>query len=75
MFSVVSFKSTIKFGTTSSVTTNVTMSSTYYNLLINYSGSTNIPAGTYRLYSSFSNTNFQISPGASDYYFQGGTLI
>jgi len=68
-------QSTIKYGLTSSVTTNVSMSSTYYNLLINYSGSTNIPAGTYRLYSSYSNTNFQLSPGANDYYFQGGTLI
>jgi hypothetical protein len=41
---------------------------TYYNLLINYSGNTNLPAGTYRLYTSF-------SAARPPFYFTGGTLV
>jgi hypothetical protein len=67
--------STIKQGTANPPATNVTMNNTYYNLVVNYSGSTNIPAGTYRVYSSFGLTGFQLTPGSSDEYFQGGTLI
>jgi hypothetical protein len=54
---------------------NFNMSPTYYNLIINYSGSTNIPAGTYRLYSTYSSTGFNITPGAAAIYFQGSTLV
>ena len=67
--------STIKNGNANPPATDTVVSTTYNPLIVNYSGSTNIPAGTYRLYSSFSSTSFQISPGASDYYFQGETLI
>jgi hypothetical protein len=41
---------------------------TYYNLLINYSGNTNLPAGTYRLYTAF-------SAARPPLYFTGGTLV
>jgi hypothetical protein len=67
--------STIKQGTANPPATNVNMNNLYYNLVVNYSGSTNIPAGTYRVYSSYNSTGFQLTPGSSDEYFQGGTLI
>ena len=67
--------STIKQGTANPPATNVTMNSTYNNLVVNYSGSTNIPAGTYRVYSSYALGGFQLTPGNNDEYFQGGTLI
>jgi hypothetical protein len=65
---------TIKQGTSNPPSTNVTMSPTYRNLIVNYTGSTNIPAGTYRVYSSFTLGAFQLTPGTNDLYFQGGTL-
>jgi hypothetical protein len=57
-----------------------TMSTTYNgsapnNLIINYSGSTNIPAGAYRMYSTYTNFDFRLSTSLLPNYFQGGTLI
>jgi hypothetical protein len=72
--------STINSGTAAGSMTPKTMSTTYNgsapnNLIINYSGSTNIPAGTYRMYSSYTNTDFRLSTGVLPSYFQGGTLV
>ena len=41
--------STVKNGASAGAMVSRTMTSGYYNLVINYSGSTNIPAGTYRM--------------------------
>ena len=51
------------------------MNTTYNSLIINYSGSTNIPAGVYRMYTTYSGTDFQLSTGFLPNYFQGGTLV
>jgi len=67
--------STIKNGTTPGGTVSRTMNTTYSNLIINYSGGTNIPAGTYRLYSTYSATAFQLGTAVLPNYIQGGTLI
>ena len=57
-----------------------TMSTTYNgsapnNLIINYSGSTNIPACRYRMYSTYNATSFQLGTSSLPNYFQGGTLV
>jgi hypothetical protein len=65
---------TIKQGISTPPGTSVTMNITYSNLIVDYTGSTNIPAGTYRVYSSFALGGFQLTPGTNDIYFQGGTL-
>jgi hypothetical protein len=67
--------STIKNGTTPGGTVSRTMNTTYSNLVINYSGNTNIPAGTYRLYSTYSATAFQLATAVLPNYIQGGTLV
>ena len=72
--------STINNGTGPGSMTPKTMSTVYNgsapnNLIINYSGSTNIPAGAYRMYSTYTNTDFRLSTGLLPNYFQGGTLI
>jgi hypothetical protein len=72
--------STIKNGTSVGAMTDKTMSTTYNgsapnNLFIDYTGSTNIPAGVYRMYSTYSGTDFRLTTGALPNYFQGGTLI
>jgi hypothetical protein len=66
---------TIKQGIANPPGTSVTMNTTYSNLTVQYTGSTNIPAGTYRVYSSYTLGGFQLTPGNNDLYFQGGTLI
>ena len=50
------------------------MNSSYYNLTVEYTGGT-IPAGTYRVYTSNTNTDFRINASVSDIYFKGNTLI
>jgi hypothetical protein len=50
------------------------MTSAYYNLTVEYTGGT-IPAGTYRVYTSNTNTDFRINASVSDIYFKGNTLI
>jgi hypothetical protein len=67
--------STVKNGTSPGGMTSRIMNSTYNSLIINYSGSTNIPAGTYRMYSTYNATSFQLSTSLLPNYFQGGTLI
>ena len=53
---------------------SATMSSSIYNLAGNYNG-VNWPADTYRLYSSYANTAFNISNnGTDDLYFKGNTV-
>jgi hypothetical protein len=67
--------SIIKNGASAGAMVSRTMTSGYYNLVINYSGSTNIPAGTYRMYSTYAGTSFSLGTSALPNYFQGGTLI
>jgi hypothetical protein len=52
----------------------VTLPGTYTGLTINYTGTT-IPAGVYKMYTSFTFTNFNVGVGNLPQYFQGGTLI
>ena len=52
-----------------------TMNSTYNSLIINYSGNTNIPAGTYRMYTTYIATDFRLTSGLLPNYFRGGTLV
>ena len=66
---------TIKNGSTSSVGTTKTVSTTYNSLIVDYSGSTNIPAGTYRIYTTRPSAGSNIDNTGSDWYFQGGTLV
>jgi hypothetical protein len=51
------------------------MNSVYYNLLVTYTGSTNIPAGTYRVYTTKPATGFRIQNNGNNLYFLGGTLV
>ena len=67
--------STIKQGVSSGSMPDRTMSTTYNSLIINYTGSTNIPAGTYIMYTTYNLTDFRVDNGGSNYYYQGGTLI
>jgi hypothetical protein len=66
---------TIKNGTTCSVTTDTTVTITISDLIVNYSGSTNIPAGVYRVYTTKPAGSMTINNGGNDWYFQGGTLV
>ena len=54
--------------------TVTSMNSTYYNLIVNYSGST-VPAGVYRVYSTFTATQSRLNGTANNIYFKGNTLI
>ena len=72
--------SEIKNGTAPGSMTLKTMNTTYNgsapnNLIINYSGSTNIPAGAYRMYSTFTDPGWRLTTGVLPNYFQGGTLV
>jgi hypothetical protein len=67
--------STIKQGTAAGSMTEKTMNSVYYDLTFEYSGGTNIPDGTYRVYTTKTDTTFRIDNAGQDLYFQGGTLI
>ena len=67
--------SSIKNGNANPPTTDTVVSGTIpYNLLVNYSGSTNIPAGTYRVYTTKPGNGLNITNGGNNWYFQGGTL-
>ena len=52
-----------------------TMNTGYNSLIINYSGSTNIPIGTYRMYTTYLSTEFRLGTSALPNYFRGGTLV
>ena len=49
------------------------MTSGYYNLTVDYTGST-IPPGTYRVYTTYGLTDFRINASVNDIYFKGNTL-
>jgi hypothetical protein len=66
---------TIKQGIGNPPGTNFTMNTTYSSLLFNYSGSTNIPAGTYRVYTTKPMAGVNITNSGNPLYWQGGTLI
>lgn len=61
-------------GTFNPPATSVIPNTTYSNLIVNYSGSTNIPAGVYRIYSSKPGAGSNITNAGNNYYFQGGNL-
>ena len=67
--------STIKNGTSNPPTTSRNMDTVYNSMLINYSGSTNLPAGVYRMYTTYVGTGFQLSTSVLPNYFQSGTLV
>ena len=50
------------------------LNSAYYNLTVSYTGGT-IPQGTYRVYTTYSGTDFRINASANNVYFKGNTLI
>jgi hypothetical protein len=63
--------STINQGSTAAATTSATIPATYTGLTINYSGSANLPAGTYKMYQA---GTFNLGTGNLPQYFRGGTL-
>ena len=67
--------STVKNGTSAGAMASRTMSTTYNSLIINYSGSTNIPSGTYRMYTTYLGSGFNLGTSSLPNYFQGGTLV
>ena len=67
--------STIKNGGTNPPSTDTTVSTTTNSLVVNYSGSTNIPAGTYRVYTTKPGAGLNINNLGNNWYFQGGTLV
>lgn len=66
--------STINYGSGPAASTVLTIPSTYLGLVVNYSGST-IPPGTYKMYSSFTGTEFRPLVGNLPQYYRGGTLV
>jgi hypothetical protein len=67
--------STIKNGNTNPPATDTGVNSSYYNFIVNYTGSTNIPAGVYRVYTTKPGAGLNITNSGNNWYFQGGTLI
>ena len=67
--------STIKNGTSAGGMSVRNMNSTYNSLIVNYTGNTNIPNGTYIMYTTYSDTSFRLTTGVLPNYFQGGTLV
>jgi hypothetical protein len=67
--------STVKNGPSPGGMISRTMGVTYNSLIINYSGNTNIPAGVYRMYSTYAATSFSLGTSSLPNYFQGGTLV
>jgi hypothetical protein len=67
--------STIKNGNANPPATDLTVNAVSNGLIVNYSGSTNIPAGTYRIYTTKSSAGSNITNGGNNWYFQGGTLV
>jgi hypothetical protein len=53
--------------------TNVFMDSTIYNNTFTYTGST-IPSGTYRVYTTWASTPFQIDNSSTNIFFKGDTV-
>jgi hypothetical protein len=67
--------STISQGSGAGSMSTVTLPGTYNGLIINFSGSSQIPAGIYKMYSSFVGTNFNLGTVNLPQYFKGGTLV
>jgi hypothetical protein len=67
--------STISQGSGAGSMSTVTLPGTYTGLIINFSGSSQIPAGVYKMYSSFSAGNFNLGTANLPQYFRGGTLV
>jgi hypothetical protein len=44
----------------------------FYSRVVNYTGSTNIPAGVYRVYTSYSNNALRPRLNGQNFYFRGG---
>jgi hypothetical protein len=65
--------SSISNSNSTSLTSRI-MNSTYYNMTVNYTGST-IPTGTYRVYSTYGNNAFKIANLGLNLYFRGGNLV
>jgi hypothetical protein len=66
--------STVKNGTSAGGTVARIINSTYNSFIVNYSGAT-IPAGTYRMYTTYVGTGFSLGTSVLPNYFQGGTLV
>jgi hypothetical protein len=62
-------------GTSAGTMISRTMNPTYNSLIINYSGSTNIPIGTYRMYTTYAGFDWRLSTSLLPNYFRGGTLV
>jgi uncharacterized membrane protein len=60
-------------GSSSSTSILTTVNTTYSNLTFEYTGSTNIPAGTYRIYTTKPATGLGLTANGADWYFRGGT--
>ena len=67
--------STIKNGNANPPATDTAVNASYYNFVVDYTGSTNIPAGVYRVYTTKPGAGLNITNSGNNWYFQGGTLI
>jgi len=67
--------STIKNGNANPPITDTVVNTLTNSLVVNYSGSTNIPAGTYRVYTTKTASGLNITNSGNNWYFQGGTLV
>ena len=65
----------IKIGPSNPPSTNITPNVVYSVLTLDYTGSTNIPAGVYRVYTTKPGAGLNINNSGNNYYFQGGTLV
>ena len=67
---------TIKYGNnTNPPGTSITVNVAYSNLIVNYTGSTNIPAGIYKVYTTKPSNGMNIINSGGNLYWQGGNLI
>lgn len=67
--------STTKNGNANPPIIDTVVSTTLNSLIVNYSGSTNIPAGTYRIYTTKPAAGSGFQNSGNDWYWQGGTLV
>jgi hypothetical protein len=67
--------STIKNGNANPPATETVVNVAYNSLIVTYTGSTNIPAGVYRVYTSKPAAGLNITNSGNNWYFQGGTLV
>jgi hypothetical protein len=67
--------STIRNGNSNTLPLDTTMNTLYNSLIVNYTGSTNIPAGVYRVYTTKPGNGSNIVNSGNNWYFRGGTLV